>query len=256
MRCVKSNRTLTREQVRQQCCPHVCIRTFNQYLHENGLQTWIAKKRPKLNPRTHCQKTCLGTREERLVSGSAESTIWSDECSIEKSTDARQIWVFRTPEAKWEKNCIAAVEKENGISIMVWGCVRGKQKGTFVPFVVKSVKAPVYLRLRELLVLPVIQHFNSTIGGARFQQDNAPVYKAKIIADFFDLHKVTVDNQPPYSPDLNPIEHVWVHLKRRLHKMYPNIAATPGGPGKVRARLIAVIPEVWDSLRESPKNCG
>lgn len=135
---------------------------------------------------------------------------------------------------------------------MVWGCFGGKQKGTFVPLVVKSVKAPIYLRLLELLVLPVIQHINNTIGGARFQQDNSPVHKAKIIAEFFDLHKVTVDDHPPYSPDLNPIEHVWVDLKRQLHKKYPNIATTPGGLDKVRARLIEVIYlEVWDIRLEA-----
>ena len=33
--------------------------------------------------------------------------------------------------------------------------------------------------------------------------------------------------------------------------MYPDIATTPGGPDRVRARLIEVLPEVWDSLPES-----
>lgn len=60
-----------------------------------------------------------------------------------------------------------------------------------------------------------------------------------------------MDDHPPYSPDLNPIEHVWVHLKRQLHRKYPDIATTPGGPDRVRSKLIEVLPEVWDSLPES-----
>ena len=102
-----------------------------------------------------------------------------------------------------------AVKKGNGVSVMVWGCFGGKQKGTFVPFVVKSVNAKIYLRILETLVLPVIDHINQTLpnvnqplpsdnhplpstsntasgsSGARFQQDNAPVHKAKIIGQFF-----------------------------------------------------------------------
>ena len=49
-----------------------------------------------------------------------QGTIWSDECLIEKSLNSRQTWVFRTPEEKWEKDCIAAVKKGNGVTIMVW----------------------------------------------------------------------------------------------------------------------------------------
>ena len=170
---------------------------------------------------------------------------------IEQSSDFWQNWVFRILENKWEKDCIAVVKKGNAVTTLVQVCFGGKQKGTFGPFVVKSVKAPIYLWLLELLILPVIQHINNTIGGARSQQDNSSVYKAKILAEFFDLHKVTIDDHRPDSPDLNPIEHIQVHHKRQLHKRYSNIATTPAGPDKVCARLIEVMPEVWDSLPEA-----
>jgi hypothetical protein len=51
---------------------------------------------------------------------------------------------------------------------------------------------------------------------------------------------------PPYSPDLNPIEHVWMRLKEGLHRRFPDIADTPGGPENMRRRLAEVLPEIWE----------
>jgi len=46
LRFVKKNKAWTREQIRQDCCPHVSLDTPDHYLREN--RKWLAKKRPKL----------------------------------------------------------------------------------------------------------------------------------------------------------------------------------------------------------------
>ena len=70
----------------------------------------------------------------------------------------------------------------------------------------------VYLKLLEYLVLPVVQRINDTISDAVFQQDNAPVHTASVVTEWFEQYNIQVDEHPPYSPDLNPIEHAWVVL--------------------------------------------
>ena len=116
------------------------------------------------------------------------------------------------------------------MSVILWGCFGRENRGTFCPFVVKSVNARVYLKLLEYLVLPVVQRINDTIGDPVFQQDNAPVHTASVVTEWFEQYNIQVDEHPPYSPDLNPIEHVWVVLKPQLHKQHPDIFDTPVVP--------------------------
>jgi len=51
-----------------------------------------------------------------------------------------------------------------------------------------------------------------------FQQDNAPCHKARIISNWFleHDHVFTVLKWPPQSPDLNPIQHIWDVVERKL----------------------------------------
>jgi transposase len=176
--------------------------------------------------------------------------VWSDECSVEKSRDPRQVWVFRTPPEKWYKDCVNPRPKGKGISLMVWGCFYGRHRGTFCPLIVKSVDSHIYLRLLQYCLTPVMQRIQRTLGDPVFMQDNAPIHKAHIVLDWFDEIGFDIEEHPPYSPDLNPIEHVWVELKKRLQIQYPKIGETPGGPEKVKQRLAEVLPLVWETIPE------
>jgi transposase len=46
-------------------------------------------------------------------------------------------------------------------------------------------------------------------------EDGAPAHRAKKVNEFVEQHKkkFAIYRLPPYSPDLNPDEHVWKHLK-------------------------------------------
>jgi hypothetical protein len=86
-----------------------------------------------------------------------------------------------------------------------------------------------------------------TIGSPVFQQNNAPIYKAQIFQAFFDQNRITVQDWPAISPDLDPIEHVWVELKHRHHMKYPN---TRRGLTKVCEKLAKELPEIWAEILE------
>ena len=72
-------------------------------------------------------------------------------------------------------------------------------------------------------------------GERYFQQDNDPKHRSKRATKWFEDNQINVLGWSPQSPDLNPIEHLWVHLKDRL-KEYP--------------RLARGVHELWERVEE------
>lgn len=46
--------------------------------------------------------------------------------------------------------------------------------------------------------------------------DNAAYYRSKIVADFLKISRVKIKFLPPYSPDLNLIERLWLFMNKKV----------------------------------------
>ena len=76
-----------------------------------------------------------------------------------------------------------------------------------------SVTVRFYRSLLRRWLLPVLEDIRASLGGdPLFQQDNARIHTAKLMFSF-EQYDISLESHPPYSPDLNPIEHAWVLLK-------------------------------------------
>lgn len=79
----------------------------------------------------------------------------------------------------------------------------------------------------------------------RFMQDNASIHTAHKTRRWFAEKGIIVIPWPPYSPDLNPIEHIWWVLKKLLQEHYPNLS----GRGEVDIEVMEeALKECWTMI--------
>ena len=125
---------------------------------------------------------------------------------------------------------------------MVWGCMSSKGVGRLV--VIKGImdkysyKTILTENLRPSAVEMGIK------DDLIFQQDNDPKHKSDIVEEFFEK-KDTDDvlDWPSQSPDLNPVEYLWDHLKSEVRKF--NLTS--------KKNLEAKVMEIWKNI--SPDVC-
>ncbi|GFT90048.1 transposable element Tcb2 transposase [Trichonephila clavipes] len=75
------------------------------------------------------------------------------------------------------------------------------------------------------------------------KDDNARPHRARLVENMLEAETIQRMEWPACSPDLNPIEHVWDMLGRR-------IAARPRPHATVRDLEIALLEE-WNSIPQS-----
>ena len=95
---------------------------------------------------------------------------------------------------------------------MVWGGV-SQHHWTELVVMAGNLNA---VRYRLDIVLPHVVPYLQARPDTTLQHDNATSHTAHSVCDFLQERNVSVLPWPAKSPDLNPIEHVWDLLDRKV----------------------------------------
>ena len=134
---------------------------------------------------------------------------------------------------------VNGTKKFGGGCLMMWGCMLWDGVG-YACKIDGRMDGELYTKILQEDLQGSLAYNGKNPSSIIFQHDNDPKHKSKVASTWLENHGFQVLSWPAQSPDLNPIEHLWAHLKRRV--------ANSKDPPKGMLELWDRVEEEWDKI--------
>lgn len=216
--------------------------TIRRRLHQQDYRGYTTRCKPLISLKNRKARLQFAKKHLKEPQEFWKKVLWTDETKINmyQSDGKRKVW-RKKRHAHDPKHTTSSV-KHGGGGVMAWACMAASGTGSlvFIDDVTadrsRTMNSEVYRNILSAQIKPNA----SKLIGRHFimQQDNDPKHTARATKGFLMAKKWKILDWPSQSPDLNPIEHAFYMLKRRLKAISPR--------NKQELKMAAV--QAWQSI--------
>ena len=146
--------------------------------------------------------------------------------------------VWRTTKKALDPQCTVPTVEYGGGSVKCWGCFLSSGVGNLV-FIDGNMSGESYQDVLQKSLLQSIMNLNMGKDWI-FQHDNDPKHRSTIETTWLNQEHVECLRWPSFSPGMNPIEHLWDDVERRMKKEQP----------KNEKELKEALSRVWKGIEK------
>ncbi|KFM76484.1 Transposable element Tcb1 transposase, partial [Stegodyphus mimosarum] len=178
--------------------------------------------------------------------------MFSDESRFSLQSDSRRTFMWRAPVTRYHQENIIERHRYGSAGVLVWGgIILGSRTDLHVQ--IGTMTSQIY---RDVILEQYTRLFRGAMGAQFvFMDDNARPHRANIVSECLQSEDIPRMDWPAFSPDSNPVEHVWDMLGRRVAARQPPPTCLPELRRALLFEWCNIPQDQIDNLICMPRRC-
>lgn len=222
---------------------------IRKVLRHAGLRGRVKVRKPLLKKRHLRDRLDFALTHRHKTPADWAKVFFSDEVKINLMGSDGRRYCWKKPNEGITRRTTSPTVKHGGGSVMIWGCMTAQGVGRMC-IVEGIMDARKYTQILDQNLMPSVRDHRMQ-RDFLFQQDNDPKHTSAKAKEWFEHYRIEPMKWPAQSPDLNPIEHLWDHLKRQLNSYENPPSGTIELERRIKHEWNNINPEICRKLVES-----